>query len=68
MNIMKLRDVAHMMCLCNSVMIPSVHMTSIASVHPGEGSSCCSPEGFFLIPCEVKGQGCCTCTDCNLLF
>jgi len=28
----------HWMC-CNSVMIPSLHMTSLASVHPGEGSS-----------------------------
>jgi len=28
----------HWMC-CNSVIIPSVHMTYFASVHPGEGSS-----------------------------
>jgi len=37
----------HWVC-CYSVMIPSVHMTSIASVHPGTGILlCCSPEGFF---------------------
>jgi len=37
----------HSVC-CNSVMIPSVHMTHIASVHPGRGILlCCSPEGFF---------------------
>jgi len=31
--------VIHWMCLCNSVLLPAVHMPSIASVHPGEGSS-----------------------------
>jgi len=29
----------HWMFLCNSVMIPSGHMTSMSSIHPGEGSS-----------------------------
>jgi len=29
----------HCTCLCNFVMIHSGHMTSIAPVHPGEGSS-----------------------------
>jgi len=29
----------HCMCLCNSVMLPSGHMTSLASAHPAEGSS-----------------------------
>jgi len=39
---------------CNSVMLPSVHMASIASVHPGRGIIlCCSSEGFFpFFPCE----------------
>ena len=39
----------HVMCLCNFVnAVHSVHMTSIASVHPGRGILlCCSPEGFF---------------------
>jgi len=52
-----------------------------SSVHPGEGSSSVallkvsslfSPERvfsisweFFLIRCEVKGQGCHMCTDCK---
>jgi len=57
-------------------------MTSIASVHPGEGSSSVAllkvsstffPREsffsvsweFFLIRCEVKGQGCRMCTDCK---
>jgi len=57
-------------------------MTSISTVHPEEGSSTLSPEGFgpllpykvfsifwelFLIRCEVKGQGCRTCADCKAL-
>jgi len=38
----------HSGILIESVMIPSVHMASIASVHPGRGILlCCSPEGFF---------------------
>jgi len=36
-----------LLCFNVCVMIPSVHMTYIAPVHPGEGSSSCSPEGFF---------------------
>jgi len=38
------------MCLCKSIMIPSVHMSSIASVHPGRGILLCSlfsSESFF---------------------
>jgi len=30
---------SHWISLYNCVMIPSVHMTSLAYVHPGEGSS-----------------------------
>jgi len=65
------------MCLCNSVMLLSGHMTPILLI-----LLCCSPEGFFacfplwkfvkiflgsffLIGCEVKGQGCRMCTDCK---
>jgi len=70
---------------CYSVMLPSVHMASIASVHPGRRILlCCSPEGFFpffpresffsisweffLIRCEVLGQGCHMCKDCKALW
>jgi len=71
------------MCLYNSVMLPFGHMTSLASLHPGEGSSSVlfwrflpffssnvfsfSWE-FFLIPRKVKGQGCDMCTDCKALW
>jgi len=43
------------MC-CNSVMLSSGHMTSIASVHPGRGILlCCSPEGFSSLFSPWKG-------------
>jgi len=72
---------ANWMC-CNSVMLTSVHMTSVASVHPGRGILlCCSVFNFFLrervfsiswelflIRCEDLGQGCRMCTDCNALW
>jgi len=58
-------------CFNLCIMIPSLHMASIASVHPGEGSSSVallkvsslfSPWRvvweFFLMRCEVLGQGC----------
>jgi len=54
-----------------TLICPSVHMASVAPVHPGERSSSvallkvsslCSPWRvvweFFLIRCEVLGQGC----------
>jgi len=44
-------------------------MTSIASVHPGRGIpllNVSSPFLFFLIRCEILGQGCCMCTDGKL--
>jgi len=59
------------LCFNLCIMIPSVHMASITPVHPGEGSSSVallkvsSPFSpwrvvweFFLIRCEVLGQGC----------
>jgi len=60
-----------LLCFNLCVMISSVHITSIAPVHPGEGSSSLallkvsslfSPWRvvweFFLIRCEVLWQGC----------
>jgi len=46
------------MCWCNSVTRHSGHMTFF---------SCFFGE-FFLIRCEVKGQGCRMCTDCKALW
>jgi len=58
----------------NKVCVPSVHMTSIASVNLGRGILLYwSPEGFFaFFPVkgffEVLGQGCRMCTDCKALW
>jgi len=61
-----------------AVMIPSGHMTSIASVHPGEGSSSVTLfslwKGFFyfggVVPDPMWGQrsGMSMCTDCKALW
>jgi len=73
----------HWMC-CNSVMIHSVHMSSILlsilerdpplllswrvlPLFPLKGFFLFFGE-FFLIRCEVKGQGCRMCTDCKALW
>jgi len=70
----------HLICLCNSVMFPSVHMTYIAFVHQGEGSSSVAllkvsslsftVKGFFLFVVsfswsDVRSWDRGMCTDCN---
>jgi len=75
----------HWMCLCNPVMIPSGHMTSILlSILERDPPLLLSWRFYFTFPpwkdffyylgvfslirCDVKGQGCRTCTDCKALW